>query len=608
MSAHAHAHAHAAPADVDADADAAGVDLGTAGAVALALAAALGAVAAAPVPLWAGAGAISAGGWFRRPLLVVVGTGLLAAGLGHRAVAGLMTVEARPFSGVVELVTDPRPTGAAGWRGEVRLPDGERVRATAFGPAGWSLSRAGAGDEVELRGRLRPLTRRSAWTDSRHLVGVLDVDAVGPVRRGDVLHRVAGAVRAVVVDGATAVPERLQPLYLGLLVGDDRFQRPAQQAAFRVAGLTHLLAVSGQNVAFVLLAAGPLLRRLPTWPRFGAVLVVLVLFATVTRYEPSVLRATASAGLVAWSVALGRPNRGLRVLALAVAGLVLVDPLLVRSVGFQLSVLASAGILVLGPTIHRSLPGPRWVREPMSVTLAAQLAVLPLLTTVFGPVSVISVPANVAVSGAAGLVMTWGLTVGVVAGWLPDPMATALQLPASVSLWWIDLVARLSAAAPAPRVGAGSLVAMVAVLVLGRWWRLPRSLVVVGVALVLLATAHATGPGARELPGARWCEGGRGGFDVLVLHDAGRVGALIEALLGRGIRQVDVLILESGGRAEGRAMGELAAIVDVEMVLAPPQHQVRGARRVTSSLLVPGQGSAVSVEVVGPRALSVRRC
>ena len=63
--------------------------------------------------------------------------------------------------------------------------------------------------------------------------------------------------------------ERARSLYTGLVIGDDR-EQPADLAdAFRGAGLTHLLAVSGQNVAFALALAGPLLRRLRLWPRLA---------------------------------------------------------------------------------------------------------------------------------------------------------------------------------------------------------------------------------------------------------------------------------------------------------------------------------------------------
>jgi competence protein ComEC len=579
-------------------------DAGVAGAVALAVAAGLGAWLAAPVPLWPGLALAAAGTVWRQPVLVIVAAALVTSALGARAHAGLAPVASGPFTGVVELVTDPRPVGMAGWRAEVRLPGGQRVRASAHGPAGWALAGAAAGSRVAVDGHLRPLARRTAWSDSRHLVGVLEVHDVGARSAGNPLARTADVVRALVVAGADRLPRPAQSLYLGLVIGDDRHQTPAQQASFRVAGLTHLLAVSGQNVAFVLLAAGPLLRRLPTWPRLAATAGVLVVFAAVTRFEPSVLRATATAAVVAWSVALGRPDRGLRVTALAVAGLLAVDPLLVRSVGFQLSVAATVGILVLGPWVAPLIPGPRWLREPLTVTVSAQLAVLPLLGAVFGPVSVASVPANVAAAGAAGLVMTWGLTVGVAAGFAPEALGRLLQVPAAVSVEWIDAVATVASTAGLPRLGPLAAVPLAAALGWWRWGPVARRPAAAALAVGALLVP---GPPAPAGPaGARWCPGGQDGWSVLVVDDPSRPDDLLEALLERGIRRIDVVVVTGGGRSYGTAVAALGELFALGPVLAPPGHQVRGGRRVTAPLTLPTAAGPLAVAPAGDAALVVR--
>lgn len=589
-----------APPGADVTGDDAPVAVGWA--VALLASAWIGAVAAWPVPPAPAAVIGLVCWWLRRPLLVVAAVGLLASGLGARAVDGLGPAAPGPFAGVVELVTDPRPSGPVGMRAEVRLPTGQRVRATAHGPPGWALERADAGSRVVLVGRVGRLDR-TAWSDSRHLVGTLVVERVDAVGPGGPLSRLAGVVREAVSGGARRLPAELRPLYLGLVIGDDREQPPAQQAAFRVAGMTHLLAVSGQNVAFVLLAAGPVLRRLTTWPRLVAVVGVLVVFATVTRFEPSVLRATATAGLAAWSVALGRPTRGLRALCLAVAGLVLVDPLLVRSVGFQLSVAASAGIVGLGPGLQGVVPGPRWLREPLVVTASAQLAVLPVLTSVFGPVSVASVPANLLVSWTAGLVMTWGLTVGPVAGVVPDWLGEVLQAPAAWSLRWIDAVARAAAGSGAPRLGAAAALPLAVAVAWWLWAPAARRLGLLVVALVvaLAPTRLVTAP----LPGARLCAGGDTGMSVLIVDDAGRGADLLEALLDRGVRQVDLVVAARGGRNNGQLVDELRRLVAVGVVVAPPQHEVVGARRVQAPLTVPIAAGALLVDPVDDDTLQV---
>ena len=126
--------------------------------------------------------------------------------------------------------------------------------------------------------------------------------------------------------------------------------------AFRTSGLSHLTAVSGQNVAYVLAAALPLLRRLRAWWRWAATVGLVTWFMAITRFEPSILRAGVMALLAATAYVRGYQVRPVRVLALAVLLLVLVDPLLVWSVGFWLSVGATAGVCVVGPWLL-----PRWM-------------------------------------------------------------------------------------------------------------------------------------------------------------------------------------------------------------------------------------------------------
>jgi competence protein ComEC len=129
---------------------------------------------------------------------------------------------------------------------------------------------------------------------------------------------------------------------------------------------------------------------------------------------------------------LGRPARGVRVLALAVTVLLLVDPFLLRSVGFLLSCGASLGITVLAAPIARRLRGPVWFRESFGTTLAAQLGVAPVLLPVFGSVPLVALPANLLAVPLAGPLTTWGLTGGVVAGLVRSrapALASLLQLP-----------------------------------------------------------------------------------------------------------------------------------------------------------------------------------
>ena len=260
------------------------------------------------------------------------------------------------------------------------------------------------------------------------------------------------------------------------MIGDDRALPAITRDEFRASGLSHLTAVSGENVAFVLAVAGPFLRRLGLRWRWLVTVALLVFFAAVTRFEPSVLRAVTMAAIATTATFVARPASTLRVLALAVTALLIIDPLLVWSVGFALSCGASLGIVLLARPLAVRWRGPRVLIEPLAVTVAAQLGVLPVAAAVFGGVPLAAFPANMLAAPAAGPVMVWGLTGGLLAGLAPAWLATALHVPSRVLVGWIGVVAHWCAALPLGSIGwpAGAvLIVAAAALAAGRARRAP---------------------------------------------------------------------------------------------------------------------------------------
>src|SRR5204862_1750909 len=178
------------------------------------------------------------------------------------------------------------------------------------------------------------------------------------------------------------------------------------------------------------------------------------------RFEPSVLRASAMAALAVTASTMGRDASSLRLLALAVTGLVVLDPFLVLSDGFQLSAAACIGIVTLAPRLAAALRLPRWLGEPLSVTLAAQAGVAPVLVTTFGGVPVAGIPANVLAAPLAGPVMIWGLSAGMLAGALGSGWSAVLHWPTHLMIGWIAAVAHWGALVPLGEGRAGGLLAI----------------------------------------------------------------------------------------------------------------------------------------------------
>ena len=405
-----------------------------------------------------GAGLVVYGLVRGRTVALVLGCFALVAALAGQAWAAAAPVPSAPFAGAVTLRTDPAPLGPG--VAATGVSGGRLLELRAFGGSARRLRTRLAGEQVEVEGRIRPPpARQAAWLRSRHIVGVLEVDRVTIVGDGSPLARSTNRVREVLARGARTMDPIDRSLYLGFVVGDDRAQPPELVDTFRQAGLGHLNAVSGQNVALTLAVVAPVLRRLGHRTRWAGTVGVIAWFTLLTRFEPSVLRASVMAALAATAVLTGRPSRPWRTLSLTVVIVLLVDPLLVRSVGWWLSVGATAGIALLAAPLNSRLPGPSWLRVPLSMTVGAQLGVAPVSLAVFGPLPLASIPANVLAAPAAGPVMVYGLPAGIVAGLVPDVLATALQLPTTLLVRYIARVASTAAAAGLPSLGAPALVA-----------------------------------------------------------------------------------------------------------------------------------------------------
>ena len=260
-----------------------------------------------------------------------------------------------------------------------------------------------------------------------------------------VRHGLREALQARAPDPRALVP--------ALVLGDTSAMTPALTADFATSGLTHLTAVSGANLtlllAFLLITARWIGVR--GWGLRVVGVAGVVIFVALCRTEPSVLRAAAM-GLVALA-AMGSGGRraGLRNLCLATVILITIDPFLSRSVGFTLSVLASAGIIgwARGWTaqLHRWMP--KILAESLAVPLAAHLATLPVVAAISGHVSVVGVLAN----AAAGPLVAPATVLGFLAAGLSLPSGTLAACAgfgaawsAQVIIWIAALAARLPGA------------------------------------------------------------------------------------------------------------------------------------------------------------------
>lgn len=322
--------------------------------------------------------------------------------------------------------------------------DGVRYRASAYGMTSRKLSKRLMGEQVYVEGTCTEVSGRFAtWDRQRHILGRIAIDNVAEeYSAGSPLYRSANRLRRHITEGIHPMHPADRALFTGLVMGDDREQPQSMINSFRASGLSHLVAVSGQNVAYVLAAVGPWLRAQRLAMRLVLTCVVLAWFVVLTRAEPSVVRAAVMAGIVAVSFAFGRSTNTKHVLCITAIGLLCIDPMMARSVGFLLSTAATAGLAWMSPvTSHIVGKGP--VRDVIAATLAATIGTAPLSLFFFQNLPVVSMIANPFAVPIAGAVMLIGLPTSLVLALLPSPLQIAvvyiLEIPVRL-LWWIAVV------------------------------------------------------------------------------------------------------------------------------------------------------------------------
>lgn len=305
----------------------------------------------------------------------------------------------------------------------VRLECGEVADAGGLGTVVVDGRRGQIGGSMSATGRLVPLGD-SGFDSGRRRAGAgaaLDLhratfgDPSSPARR------LAARMRRGIADAAAAMDPRRGALLAGLTIGDTSGFDEETEARMRRAGLSHLVAVSGSNVAVVVGAAMLALRRAGRYLSVAVAAMTLLLYTFTVGPEPSVLRAATMGAIGLAAFASGRRIEPLAALGVALSIVIAARPQMIHSVGLQLSACATAGLILWTNSIAARLSRlPRPVALGLGATLAANVAVAPVLVAVFEELSLVSPVANLFAMAAVPPATILGLAAGSVAAMDPN--------------------------------------------------------------------------------------------------------------------------------------------------------------------------------------------
>jgi competence protein ComEC len=539
------------------------------------------------------------GQWLRRGMgwsLLVCGAFSIA--LTALRLRGWETDPLRPLAArgesadlIVELSDRPRPIFSSGFAGRQAGAHSAVVRADVRD------ARVG-GAQVPSTGVVVLLVPFDGWA---HLLPGQEIRAQGQLAPGNTevavlrvrgppedvkpapaWQRMAEGLRAGLRQAAGVLSPEPAGLLPALVVGDTSALPRRVGEEFRTAGMAHLLAVSGANLAIVGVAVLLLLRALrfgPRWCAAGAG-VTLLGFVVLAGPEPSVLRAAVMGGVGLIALVIGREPA----LAFSVIVLALHDPAMALNIGFALSVLATGALVLLAARWSRSLTGrgvPRLLAEALAVPAAAHLATAPIVAGMSGEVSLVAVGANLLATPVVAPATVLGLLAALAAGPLPW-LAEGFVWLAGPELHWMITVGRHAAAIPGAALewpggwwGGLLLAVLLAVIVLVLRWKPWRALVIAVVAglLGVLVPVKVLSPG---WPPSGWssvaCDVGQGDAVVLATDDPGRAvlvdagpdpGAIAGCLSRLGVDRIPLVILS---HLHADHVGGLAAVLDERVV------------------------------------------
>jgi competence protein ComEC len=424
------------------------------------------------------------------------------------------------------------------------------------------------GVQVVARGRAWRLVGRRGG-----LGGVADRIHHGVA--GDIAPGLAGERRAVLV---------------GLVLGEEEGLSEPLRDDFRASGLYHLLAVSGQNVAFV--AGGVLLVAwLLGISRLIAEVCAIVAiggYVLAVGWQPSVVRAGVAGALASLAWLASRPRDRWYFLFLGAALLLAWNPYSLLEPGFQLSFAAVAAIFVAVPRLERMLEGypvPRLLAGVIAVSCACGLATAPILVLQFGSVPVYSILSNALVAAVVPLCFGLALSTSVLAHLLPQAALAAAWLNGWLAAY-IAACARIVGGLPgaqleskvaAAAVGLAVLIVFVGIRLPA--WRRPGFVVLVGLAALFVAgwqLRTSAPPPPPEGLRLTVLDVGQGDSILLqvregaVLVDQGPPEAEVDDQLRRlGVRRLALLVLTHPQRDHVGGASEVIERVRVDRVLDP---------------------------------------
>ncbi len=270
----------------------------------------------------------------------------------------------------------------------------KHILLAASSDTGGKLQTFQVGDKFLAKGYYTELNEYESYLKEQHIYAKFTLEKIIQVEQGkNIIEKMSNYFRNQMLNGCGRLGIDTQGICEGLLIGEKSHISKQTYSKYKDAQLTHLLVASGANIVFIITFLTPILKRMKLRLKYGTMCFVAIFYCILTRFEPSILRATIMVCLPSIARIRGHRLNEYKIFFASIIVCLFIDPFLIYRVGFWLSASATGGLYFLTPKLKHIINS-----DLIASTLGATIAVQPILWIAFGfnwpfkwPISVVAI-------------------------------------------------------------------------------------------------------------------------------------------------------------------------------------------------------------------------
>jgi len=238
----------------------------------------------------------------------------------------------------------------------------------------------------------------------------IECEDIDKIRAGNPLVNNLTDARSIMEDRIDNILNEPQSsLLCGILFGSDRLLDKDFEEGIRSAGVSHIISASGYNITIMSLAVSKVFSFLPKKKEIVVTIIVIWLFAIFSGLSPSIIRACIMSSISLIALIYGRNNTVHIALPLTAFIFLVINPLVIFDVGFQLSISSMAGLIYVSPILEKLLPKKQFVKDNLLSTMSCTISTIPISVYTFKTLSMWSIPANMMILPVVQSTMLFGV-------------------------------------------------------------------------------------------------------------------------------------------------------------------------------------------------------